>query len=42
MTQLWLELVPTVVGGLGGLLGVYFAESYLVGPDGLLARLRRR
>jgi hypothetical protein len=42
MAQLWMELVPTVVGGLGGVLGAYFAESYLIGPDGLISRFFRR
>jgi hypothetical protein len=42
MVQLWHDLAPTLVGGLGGVLGVMFAESYLVGPDGLIRRLFRR
>jgi hypothetical protein len=42
MAQLWHELAPTLVGGLGGVLGVYFAEAYLVGPDSLARRLFRR
>jgi hypothetical protein len=42
MAQLWQELAPTLVGGLGGVLGVYFAESYLIGPEGLIRRFFRR
>jgi hypothetical protein len=42
VAQLWHDLIPTLVGGLGGVLGVFFAEAYLVGPDSLGRRLFRR
>jgi hypothetical protein len=42
MAQLWHDLAPTLVGGLGGVLGVHLAETYLIGPRSIIGRLFRR
>jgi hypothetical protein len=42
MGQLWQDLAPTLVGGLGGILGVHLAEAYLSGPRRLTRRLFKR
>jgi hypothetical protein len=42
MAQLWHDLAPTAAGGLAGILGVLFAEAFLVSQRQRLARIFKR